>query len=119
MSTAASREAELVDLAREFIRRADDLERDLSDAMDWALGDDFRGRLRRIVAEHDFQNDPLERAAADFAAYRDGLRAGRADRLLGQRSRYAEASLIEPYARGYNRGILGLDKPNTEEESRS
>ncbi len=55
MSTATSREAELVELAREFITRADDLEHDLAEAVDWTLGDDFRGKLRRIVAEHDYQ----------------------------------------------------------------
>ncbi len=111
MSTAASREAELVELAREFIARADDLERDLAEAVDWALGDDFRGKLRRIVAEHDYQEAAPEREARDFTAYAEGLRNGKADRLLGQRSRYADLPEHGPYADGYRRGVLGLDEP--------
>ena len=55
MSTTTSREEELVKLAREFLRRSDDMDAELDDAVDWALGDEFRGRLRRIIAEHDYQ----------------------------------------------------------------
>ena len=56
MSTTASREEELVELAREFLRRSDDLDTEFDDmGFDWALGDEFRGRLRRIIAEHDYQ----------------------------------------------------------------
>lgn len=53
----------------------------------------------------------MERAARDFTAYAEGLRNGKADRLLGWRSTYAEASPSTPYSRGYTRGVLGLDEP--------
>lgn len=54
---------------------------------------------------------PLERAAIEFSAYAEGLRNGKADRLLGWRSTYAEASPSTPYSRGYTRGVLGHDEP--------
>ncbi len=54
---------------------------------------------------------PMERAAIEFSAYAEGLRNGKADRLLGWRSTYAEASPSTPYSRGYRRGVLGLDEP--------
>ncbi len=55
MSTVASREGELIEMAREFVNRADDLAEDLDVVMDWLLGDEYRGKLRRLIAEHDFQ----------------------------------------------------------------
>ena len=53
----------------------------------------------------------MDHEARDFTAYAEGLRNGKADRLLGQRSRYAEAPEHGPYANGYRRGVLGLDEP--------
>jgi hypothetical protein len=47
------------------------------------------------------------------AAYNDGIRAGRADRLLGRVSDYAricfanEPDYVRYYSAGYNRGQLG------------
>jgi len=40
--------------------------------------------------------------------YARGYRNGHADRLLGIRSRYAEAPEHGYYARGYTQGVLGL-----------
>ncbi len=61
MSTAASREVELIEMAREFIQRADDLAEDLDGTVDWMLGDDYRGKLRRLIAEHDYQKGAMAR----------------------------------------------------------
>lgn len=76
---------------------------------------------RRLIAHREARadaraavtSDPRTMAdeARDFTAYSEGLRNGKADRLLGWRSTYAEASPGTPYAEGYKRGVLGLDEP--------